>query len=46
MIIPNARAAGQAKSQTAQAGDKRLKAPDFIGFPKVATFQKNRITAY
>jgi hypothetical protein len=30
----------------AQTGDKRLKAPDFIGFSRVATFQKKRITAY
>src|ERR1700757_3716554 len=38
--------AGQANSQMAQTGDKRLKVPDFIGFPRVATFQKKRITAY
>jgi hypothetical protein len=27
----------------AQTGDKRLKVPDFIGFPRVATFQKKRL---
>jgi hypothetical protein len=27
----------------AQAGDKRLEAPDFIDFPRGATFQKKRI---
>jgi hypothetical protein len=41
MFIPK-----RSRSQIAQAGDKRLKAPDFIGFPRAATFQKKRITAY
>jgi hypothetical protein len=37
---------GQANSVTAPPEDNCLKITDFIGLPRVATFQRKRITAY